>query len=72
MAADIMPLDPTMRNIRMALALYALATQHPLVGGLGLYTNRIHLDTRPVGILKGQDRVRWIHKDVQLTDVYKA
>jgi len=72
MAADIMPLDPTMRNIRMALALYALAAQHPLVGGLGLYTNRIHVDTRPVGILTGQDRARWIHKDVRLTDVYKA
>ena len=61
-AADVMFYDPTNRNERSALWLYALAESIGQPGGLGLYNNRVHIDQRPVGIMKGQDRKRWLDK----------
>ncbi len=55
-AADVMFYDPTNRNERSALWLYALAENLGPPTGLGLYNNRVHIDQRPVG--KG----RWIEE----------
>jgi len=70
-AADIQLLDPTNRNIKTALAIYSLADQHDATGGLGLYSNRCHIDTRQRAT-KGQERARWIDKSVNLSTLYKA
>ncbi len=55
-AADVMFYDPTNRNERSALWLYALAENLGPPTGLGLYNNRVHIDQRPVG------EGRWIEK----------
>jgi zinc D-Ala-D-Ala carboxypeptidase len=69
-AADIQMMDPTNRNLKTALMLFALADKNGATG-LGLYHNRVHIDTRRVGIMKGQDRARWIDKSVDFTEMHK-
>ena len=63
-AADIQVMDPTSRDFKSAQRLYVLADVFG-AAGLGLYKTWTHLDTRRIGIMAGQDRSRWIAKDVK-------
>lgn len=63
-AADVKLLDPTRRDLPTAIHMYVVADQLD-AHGLGLYIDRIHVDTRPVTVFSGADRARWIDKDVK-------
>jgi hypothetical protein len=58
-AADVQLLDPCARDDLSSIHLYMLADQHG-AHGLGLYPRWIHIDSRRIGIMKGQERQRWV------------
>lgn len=61
-AADVQVMDPCSRDELSALHLYVLADKNG-AHGLGLYPRWVHIDSRKLGIMKGQDRQRWISED---------
>lgn len=62
-AADVQLLDPTRRDLATTVHMYVIADLCD-AHGLGLYTNRIHVDTRPITVFKGSDRARWVDSKV--------